>query len=131
MVAPKGVAGSELNEPMVAPEIDHKGLQILDILLCQLGAEPIHQCLHHSLPQATYPPNPRVGQWELSLRAFREMTMTNEKRKTRAQYLNSLAVTVLTVSASMVISGVAPAWIMLLALAASVTLHAAAVRIVK
>lgn len=57
--------------------------------------------------------------------------MTNEKRKTRAQYLNSLAVAVLTVCASTVISGIAPTWLMLLALAASATLHTAAVRIVK
>lgn len=57
--------------------------------------------------------------------------MTNEKRKTSAQYLNSLAIAVLTVSASAVISGGAPVWMMPVALIVSVALHAAAVRVAR
>lgn len=63
-------------------------------------------------------------------RKKQEKFMTNERNKTRAQYLNSLAVAVLTLSASAVISGAAPVWAMPLAGLASLLLHMLAVKAV-
>jgi hypothetical protein len=56
--------------------------------------------------------------------------MMNERKKTRAQYLNSLAVAILTLSASAVISGAAPMGVMPFAALASLLLHMLAVKAV-
>lgn len=57
--------------------------------------------------------------------------MTNEQRKSRAQYLNGLAVGVLSLACSSILVGVLPLWAVIPALAGSVAMHLAAVRIVK
>ena len=57
--------------------------------------------------------------------------MTSERQKARAQYLNGLAVAVLTGSVSAVVSGAAAAWLLVPAALASVALHAGAVWVVS
>lgn len=56
--------------------------------------------------------------------------MTNEVKKTRAQYLNSLAAAAMTLTVSAVLAG-APAWLLVAAAAVSGVLHWAAVRAVR
>lgn len=53
--------------------------------------------------------------------------MTNETRKARAQYLNGLAVAVMSVATSAILAG-APWWVLPAAGLASITLHWAAAR---
>ena len=49
--------------------------------------------------------------------------MTNEQRKTRAQYLNGLAVAVLTVSVPATVSGAVVPWLLVPVLLVSIALH--------
>ena len=56
--------------------------------------------------------------------------MTEEWKKARAQYLNGLAVAVISLTVSVVLAG-GPWWLLAGAAAASVLLHAAAVVVVK
>ena len=56
--------------------------------------------------------------------------MTDEAKKTRAQYLNGLAVAVLSLAVSAVLAG-AHWWVLPAAVAISVTLHWVAVRVVR
>ena len=56
--------------------------------------------------------------------------MTEEVKKTRAQYLNGLAVTVVGLMVSVVLAG-GPWWLLAVAVAVSVVLHLAAVVVVR
>lgn len=56
--------------------------------------------------------------------------MANEAKKTRAQYLNNLAVAALTLTASAVLAG-APVWLLAGAAVISGALHWAAVKAVR
>lgn len=56
--------------------------------------------------------------------------MTEEAKKTRAQYLNGLAVSVISITVSVVLAG-GPWWLLAAAAPASVVLHLAAVVVVR
>lgn len=56
--------------------------------------------------------------------------MTEEAKKTRAQYLNGLAVSVISLTLSVVLAG-GPWWLLAGAVAASIALHLAAVVVVR
>lgn len=79
---------------------------------------------------ATIPEIPGQPMGDILVVSARRWIMTSERQKARAQYLNSLAVAVLTGSVSAVISGAAPFWLLVPAAMASVALHAGAVWIV-
>ena len=56
--------------------------------------------------------------------------MTEEWKKARAQYLNGLAVAMVSLATTAVLTG-APWWVLPAAVAISVTLHWVAVRVVR
>lgn len=56
--------------------------------------------------------------------------MTEEAKKTRAQYLNGLAIAVISLTVSVVLAG-GPLWLLAGAAAVSVLLHLAAVVVVR
>ncbi|HEY8577588.1 MAG TPA: hypothetical protein VIL88_14775 [Devosia sp.] len=56
--------------------------------------------------------------------------MTDEAKKTQAQYLNGLAIATLSLATTAVLSGV-PWWVLPAAAMVSVVLHCAAVRVVR
>lgn len=56
--------------------------------------------------------------------------MSNEAKKAKAQYYNTIAITVVTVTTSAVFAG-APWWTLAIAIGASALLHRAAIRALR